>query len=223
MLSWTEARLCLPIEKFEVVRTPPGVAGLVSSCRNSSPCFALAPAALVQEALSAGLSEVLGAGRLVRLLVLHDTMNPAVLETLLLAGCSGFLPAQPSPSVCQRALRAVQAGEIWGSRRAISGALQRLLAERNAPSLSTREDEILTMLAENKSNRQIAEELSISGETVRWHLRRLHRKLGTTDRPTILAYALEHKHTSTSAKGGVGPASVTITGRSTKSTSGRVV
>jgi DNA-binding CsgD family transcriptional regulator len=57
--------------------------------------------------------------------------------------------------------------------------------------LSGREIEILDLVAQGKSNRNIAGELWISEATVKSHLLRIHEKLGATDRASAVAAAMK--------------------------------
>jgi DNA-binding NarL/FixJ family response regulator len=58
--------------------------------------------------------------------------------------------------------------------------------------LSAREVEVLRLLAEGRSNRDIAEALVISEHTVRRHLSNVYRKIGVSTRSAATAYAFEH-------------------------------
>jgi DNA-binding NarL/FixJ family response regulator len=58
--------------------------------------------------------------------------------------------------------------------------------------LTSREVEVLRLLARGLSNTQIAEELVVSLLTVKAHLRSIYSKLGVTSRSAATRYALEH-------------------------------
>lgn len=58
--------------------------------------------------------------------------------------------------------------------------------------LTTREVEVLRLLARGLSNTQIAEELVVSLLTIKAHLRSIYSKLGVTSRSAATCYALEH-------------------------------
>jgi DNA-binding NarL/FixJ family response regulator len=62
----------------------------------------------------------------------------------------------------------------------------------NAYGLTTRELEVLRLVAAGKSNRAIAEDLVISDHTVRRHLQNIFRKLGVSSRPAATAFAFQH-------------------------------
>lgn len=61
-----------------------------------------------------------------------------------------------------------------------------------APGLSRREREVLGLLAEGKTNRQVAAQLVISQHTVRRHVENIFAKLGVSSRAAATAYAYEH-------------------------------
>ena len=58
-------------------------------------------------------------------------------------------------------------------------------------SLSQRENEILALLAENQSNRRIADELVLSINTIKWYVRQIYAKLGVSNRQQAVTQARE--------------------------------
>jgi two-component system nitrate/nitrite response regulator NarL len=64
---------------------------------------------------------------------------------------------------------------------------------RPGPELTARELGVLRLVAEGRSNRQIGEELSLSALTVKSHLARISRKVGTGDRAEMVAYAIRRE------------------------------
>ena len=59
--------------------------------------------------------------------------------------------------------------------------------------LTTRELGVLRLVADGQSNRQIGEHLGLSALTVKSHLARISRKIGTGDRAEMVAYAIRHE------------------------------
>jgi DNA-binding CsgD family transcriptional regulator len=72
---------------------------------------------------------------------------------------------------------------------ALDGADGAHLAEG---ALSVRELQVLAHVADGKTNRQVADDLSISPHTVRRHLENIFAKLGVSGRAAATAYAYEH-------------------------------
>ena len=110
-------------------------------------------------------------------------------------GIRGYVKITDSPAIIARALQSVQAGEIWAERRILEKAIANpmLLPETiqshvpGLPPLSNREMEVLTMVLQGASNREIANRSSISERTVKTHLYRVYRKLNVKSRTKAIA------------------------------------
>jgi len=126
-----------------------------------------------------------------RALVLTDETDPELLIHLLRMGFAGCLQRDCSSQTVRKAIEAVEAGEIWASRMVMSGALRSVTSILHEGKLTAREIEVLDRIAIGHDNRRIAEELFITRETVRWHIRNAYSKLGVHDR-TIAARLGSH-------------------------------
>lgn len=65
-------------------------------------------------------------------------------------------------------------------------------APAGTPALTAREVGVLRLVADGRSNREIGEHLSLSALTVKSHLARISRKVGTGDRAEMVAFAIRH-------------------------------
>jgi len=103
------------------------------------------------------------------------------------AGASGYLLKDAPPDELIAAIRAAAAGET-ALAPAIAG---RLLARMRSPlpSLSTRESEVLGLVADGEANGAIARRLHISDATVKTHLVHVYTKLGVSSRTAAVAAA----------------------------------
>ena len=119
----------------------------------------------------------------------------------LLAGASGYLVKGTSPETVVAGIHAAARGETLISAEVASRVFARLrneatvaLSAEEVPIsyLSTRELEILRLLASGKPNDEIARELVISPFTVRNHVSALLRKLQVHNRTQAAAYAVRH-------------------------------
>ena len=120
------------------------------------------------------------------LIVLVLLADPPLEERgpLLRMGCAGFLEHDSSFSTVCRAIECVRSGELWASRKLVSETLKGMLSIVDDCRFTRRELEILRRLAAGYDNRQIADDLFITRDTVRWHLRGIYSKLGVHDRQT---------------------------------------
>ncbi len=87
------------------------------------------------------------------------------------------------------------AGGVRGAVVGQTDALPELVAPareetQHRPDLSDREIEVLRRVAEGRSNREIGTELGLSALTVKSHLARISRKLGTGDRAQLVAISI---------------------------------
>jgi DNA-binding NarL/FixJ family response regulator len=119
----------------------------------------------------------------------------------LAAGASGFLLKEGSPQEIIHAVRVVAAGEAMLSPRTTKRLIGHFVATRINPRrqhaltrldlLSEREREIVTAVAQGKSNAEIAAEFYLSEATVKTHITRTFAKLDTTNRVQLTIFAYE--------------------------------
>jgi len=83
-----------------------------------------------------------------------------------------------------------------GVRGAVTAEPPRVVRAVNhpagTPALTAREVGVLRLVAEGRSNREIGERLALSALTVKSHLARISRKVGTGDRAEMVAFAIRH-------------------------------
>jgi DNA-binding NarL/FixJ family response regulator len=109
-------------------------------------------------------------------------------------GANGFLLKGSSRDQLLAAIRKVASGEDAWTRdelRRVTGALAtpRLASDVEAP-LTQRESEVLRQLAFGLTNKEIAQALGISYETVKEHVQHILRKIGVTDRTQAAVWAV---------------------------------
>jgi DNA-binding NarL/FixJ family response regulator len=158
----------------------------------------LAPAVLLLDMEMPGLSGIDVARRLhaegspVRILALSAYDDEQYVIELLAIGAAGYLTKDEALDTIADAVRGVAAGEEgWFSRRA-TARMVTWTRRAEAPSyqLTTRELDVLRLLAKGWTNGAIAAELNIAERTVRFHLRHLYDKLEVNTRGEAMARAL---------------------------------
>lgn len=117
----------------------------------------------------------------------------------LLAGACGYLMKDIPPGDLVRAIRSAHAGvyqlapEVAGK---LVGSLQRRVAvaekPKPEPSLTCRELEVLRLLAQGASNKEIAKAFGVSEGTVKNHVSNILMRLDLRDRTQAAVYAVEH-------------------------------
>ena len=141
------------------------------------------------------LLDAVGAG--VKVVMLSESHDPQVMLAAVRAGAVGYLTKDQTPDRLAEAIVGVVGGEAAVSRRMVSylldevrGAEQRLeLAPRpqQREKLTPRQLEILRLIASGYTTGQIAAELYLSPETVRWHVKAILRKLNARTRAEAAA------------------------------------
>jgi two-component system nitrate/nitrite response regulator NarL len=114
-------------------------------------------------------------------------------------GADGYLLKDLMPEMLFQQLRGLASGEAPISQ-AMTGKLFRQLAQQSQPvaqpaatdRLSAREGEVLALVVNGYSNREIADELGIAHNTVKNHLHSILAKLGVRNRAQAAAFAVSH-------------------------------
>ncbi len=119
-------------------------------------------------------------------------------------GCSGIVLKQTAPELIVKSIRKVHAGEIWLDSHTTAAVMRQFAAptevmgahpatrNRERSPLSQREREIVSLVAQGYKNREMAEKMFISEQTVKNHLHNIFDKLGVSDRLELALYAI-HK------------------------------
>jgi DNA-binding NarL/FixJ family response regulator len=109
----------------------------------------------------------------------------------VMAGASGYLLKEVGADALVRAVRAVAAGRSLLDPEVTAHVLERLRAPARStePALTDREREILKLIAEGATNREIGENLYLAEKTVRNYVSGLLAKLGVQRRSEAAAYA----------------------------------
>jgi NarL family two-component system response regulator LiaR len=128
-------------------------------------------------------------------LVLTSFADDSKVFPALRAGASGYLLKTVSAEELARAIRAVSRGEPVlhpNIARRLMRSVPASVAPPPAEHLTSRELEVLALVARRLTNKEIAAELSIAEKTVKTHVSNLLTKLGLTNRLELARYAREH-------------------------------
>jgi len=134
-----------------------------------------------------------------KVLILSAHSDDAYVERVSALGASGYLIKQTSSRFLSEAIREVQKGNTFFSpsvAQHFNKRQQESLGRNGVPKtkvvgLSSRETEVLQLIAEGRANKQIASELGISVKTVEKHRDHLMRKLDIHDTAGLTRYAIE--------------------------------
>jgi DNA-binding NarL/FixJ family response regulator len=131
-------------------------------------------------------------------LALTTFSDEELLSGVLRAGASGFVLKDSSAEELIRAVHAVARGDSYLDPAVTARVLSTYRRAAREPQaeviaeLTSRELDVLTLIAQGRSNAEIAAELFISGVTVKSHIGRIFVKLGLRDRAAAIVFAYEH-------------------------------
>jgi DNA-binding NarL/FixJ family response regulator len=135
-----------------------------------------------------------------RVLVLTISVSDAHVKDAIVAGASGYLLKDASIEEIRSGIRAAAAGESVISPRIATKLLDHVRAttangsdDETGAQLSKREIEILRLMAEGKQNKEIAQVLCISPQTVKNHISNILTKLQIENRIQAAVYAVRHR------------------------------
>jgi DNA-binding NarL/FixJ family response regulator len=130
----------------------------------------------------------------VRVVILSMHAGEEYVLQALRAGAVGYLLKDAATGELELALRSVMRGESWFSpavsRQVVEGYVQRVGGEPGADVLTTRQREVLRLVAGGKSTKEIAFELNLSVKTVETHRAQIMERLGIRDVAGLVRYAL---------------------------------
>lgn len=134
------------------------------------------------------------------ILVVSMHNEPQIARHAISAGANGYITKDNNPELLLAAVHKVAFGS-----RFIDPAIAEAIAFESTPvvwerpaheSLSNRELQIFTLLAQGATVNEIADQLSISNKTVSTHKARLMEKMGLTTMADLVRYAMTHKLTT---------------------------
>jgi DNA-binding NarL/FixJ family response regulator len=141
-----------------------------------------------------------------RVLVLTTYADEDSIVPALQAGARGYLTKDASAEQIEAAIRAVHAGQTYldpaVQERLVAAVISRPAApppaapagpdQKLPDGLTSREAEVLALLAAGLSNAEIAQRLYLSHATVKTHINRIFAKTGARDRAQAVRYAFQH-------------------------------
>ena len=122
----------------------------------------------------------------------EERADPAFLRRLISIGVDALLPTDLSAEILVQSIRLVLLGEGFMFTEYVRRLLEReVLIDASMPDLTPRELEIISFMAEGQSNKTIAGWLNLTEASVKVQIRKLLRKLGTTNRTQAAIWAVE--------------------------------
>jgi DNA-binding NarL/FixJ family response regulator len=176
---------------------------LAPDLRNMEPPLAqvyVIDAHAARPATGALLANILERSPEARLIVVGEQHNDANSFSLLRLGVKGLLTYTEARDQLIRAMPLVANGGFWVPRSVLSGFVDSILSGQGrrlksdtVTNLSRREQEVLDLLLENLSNKEIASKLNIAERTVKFHVSNLLNKFGVRRRADLILLTFQRR------------------------------
>lgn len=127
-----------------------------------------------------------------RVVVLTSFADQPRVQAALAAGAVGYLLKDSDPRDVISAVRQAAAGHVPIDARVAQALLPGSQTPAAGHTLSGREAEVLSLVAQGMANKQIARQLGISERTVKAHLGKVFRQIGVADRTSAALWARDH-------------------------------
>lgn len=160
------------------------------------------------------LQALQGTPKQVKVIIVTASEDKTEFVRAMKYGCRGILLKQTPPDLIIKSIRKVHAGEIWLDTTTTAAVMETFAHSLSSPEgrqspsvpapkphvqktrerspLSARELEIVQLIAQGYKNKEMAEKMFISEQTVKNHLHNIFDKLGVSDRLELALYAI-HK------------------------------
>ncbi|HUJ23374.1 MAG TPA: response regulator transcription factor [Bryobacteraceae bacterium] len=140
-----------------------------------------------------------------KVIVLTASEDKSEFVQAMKLGTSGIVLKQSPTELLYKSIRKVYAGEIWLDSHTTAAVMRQFASGeessgdpangrvRERSPLSQREREIVALVAQGFKNKEMAEKMFISEQTVKNHLHNIFDKLGVSDRLELALYAIHRK------------------------------
>jgi DNA-binding NarL/FixJ family response regulator len=123
-------------------------------------------------------------------LALTSVLEDASVVGAVRAGAIGYLLKDTQAEALCQAIKAAAAGQVQLTPKAAARLMQAVSTPESPEALTERETEVLRLLAQGQSNKQIAHSLHIAEKTVKTHVSNILSKLGVQSRTQATLYAV---------------------------------
>jgi two-component system, NarL family, response regulator LiaR len=123
-------------------------------------------------------------------IALTSVLESAAVVGAVRAGAIGYLLKDTQAPELRRAIKAAAAGQVQLSPQASAYLMREIRAPETTEALTERETEVLRLLVQGQSNKQIARDLQIVEDTVKTHVKHILAKLGVQSRTQAVLWAI---------------------------------
>lgn len=189
-------------QRIAVVASATDSAELQAAYEQHQPDICIVSAQL-KEGANAGfgaLRDLIAKFKEARVILLLDSAERTAVVEAFRAGAQGVFSREHPFDILCKSIHRVHEGQVWASNEQIRFLIDALVAPpppitnaKGTPLLTPREQTLVQLVTEGRSNKDISRELNLSEHTVRNYLFRIFNKLGTSSRLELALYALNQR------------------------------
>jgi two-component system, NarL family, response regulator LiaR len=156
----------------------------------------LQPDVVLMDLLMPGMDGIEATGILrrempdIEVIALTSVLEDSSVVGAIRAGAIGYLLKDTEANELIRSIKAAAEGQVQLSPQAAARLMREVRAPESPEALTERETEVLRLLAQGKSNKEVARELSIGEKTVKTHVSSILGKLNVSSRTQAALYAV---------------------------------
>ena len=131
----------------------------------------------------------------IKILVLTAHGDKGTIMSMLKAGAHGYVLKEEDPFVVPEAIRSVAKGKNWvgpSVATLMMGKIRENRSETSSSVLTEKECEVIRLIADGLSTKDIASRIHMAERTVEFHITNIYDKLGVNTRPSAVLWAQEH-------------------------------
>ncbi|AEE15283.1 two component transcriptional regulator, LuxR family [Thermodesulfobium narugense DSM 14796] len=178
-------------EDFEVVGETPSASEALKLVKKLKPDIVILDLSLSDGSGLDIIEPIKKISQNTKILVLSMYQDESVIVQTLKEGASGFIPKSEVSEECIQALKIIsESDDLYVPASYSRIVLKGLLSDNASKTLSSREDQVLRLLALGYSAKEIAQTLQISPKTVQTYRQRITTKLDLRRRSDIVRYAI---------------------------------
>jgi DNA-binding NarL/FixJ family response regulator len=138
----------------------------------------------------------------IRIILMTDSADRELVLEAFRGGARGIFHRSESLQVLAKCIHAVHRGQVWANSLELQVLLEafeatlslRVVNSKGERLLTNREHQLITLVAEGLTNREISLKLNLSEHTVKNHLFRIYDKLGISSRVELILYAVTQRN-----------------------------
>lgn len=178
-------------DRYEVISTVESGAELLKLAATSSPDLALIDISMPDMTGLEAAEKLLEAVPRCKIIFVSMHSKPDFVREAFATGAMGYVLKRAAASELLDAMQEVLKGNAYISREIASGVLAAFLHPRSA-ALTDRQRQVLRLVSEGRSAKEIAKSLSISVKTAQFHKTTIMQKLGLHSTAELTKYAIDH-------------------------------